>query len=121
MVLLQYYNLNVRRGKRPAKIRLTGENLDHDEEKTEEFYAAHVGRAMWRIAKRRAMEMQQSASTNNNGPVTSQPIAFENTIASPAPRLDPTKTVAGDQNTLAKFLQALAAELAGDDQDPGGS
>ena len=106
----------------PAGFRLGGNILSRNVNNDEEIYAARVGRAMWRAAKRRAGELRYheliSAGKGGADPVT----AIENKAAPPTlrPCLRQRQAAANPQ-TLAEFLQLLAAELASDDQDPGAS
>lgn len=95
--------------------------LDCDRDKDEEFYAARIGRTMWRVAKRRALEMRRRPIVTAENAAVSEAMASDNKAVSPVPNHDPAKTATTDPSTLAEFLQALAAELAGDDQDPGDS
>ncbi len=82
--------------------------LNRNNDHNEDFYAARIGRIMWQVAKRRASETHQRQTRG-------LPIATENIVAWPMQHLDPTMNRESGQNTLAKFLRALAEELAEDD------
>jgi len=88
----------------------------------EDIYAARIGRNMWRLAKRRAREAGESTGLIAVPARRAPAESYDNKAQNPASRLDQARSAPGARpNTLSEFLQLLAAELAGDDRDPGGS
>ena len=89
---------------------------------SEDAYAARIARNLWRVANRRAAEMRPDHAEPQRVTSGVQTPRFDNTIQSRVVRRDQSHPGAEqDPRTLAEFLQALAAELASDEPDPGGS
>ena len=95
-------------GPKSSTFYLQRMTLNYRRDVIEDFYAARIGRIMWRIAKRRAVETQQDAAAPS-------PNSFENIVALPNAHLGPTKNRGSGQSSLAKFLRELVVELAEDD------
>ncbi len=88
----------------------------------EDNYAARIGRIMWRVAKRRAKEIRLYETGVLTVPVSAaERRAPESKVQQRVQRPDQERLAQEHPPSLSEFLRALAAELAQDEPDPGGS